>query len=52
VGDAPSIDSLQVKWPSGQVDRLARVPTAQQITIKEGSGIIRAQPFASVPKYI
>jgi hypothetical protein len=52
VGDARSIDSLQVKWPSGQLDRLARIPTAQQITVKEGSGIVRVQPFAGLPKYM
>jgi hypothetical protein len=52
VGDATSVDSIEVKWPSGHVDRLARVPTGQRITVKEGSGVTKAQPFGSLPKYV
>ena len=35
-----TIESLQVKWPSGQVDNLSKVPVNQIIAIKEGAGII------------
>ncbi len=35
-----TIESLQITWPSGQVDNLSKVPTNQIITVKEGTGII------------
>jgi hypothetical protein len=35
-----SIESLEITWPSGQVDRLANVPVDQIIAVKEGTGIV------------
>ncbi len=40
LGQRKTIDSLEIKWPSGQVDSLTKVPINQIITVKEGSGII------------
>jgi len=40
LGRRKSIDSLEITWPSGHVERLAGVPINQIITVKEGSGII------------
>ncbi|HTZ84474.1 MAG TPA: ASPIC/UnbV domain-containing protein, partial [Candidatus Acidoferrales bacterium] len=40
LGKRTKIESLEVTWPSGQVDRLTNVPIDQIITIREGSGII------------
>ncbi len=40
LGKRKSIESLQITWPSGQVDKLSKVPINQIVTVKEGSGII------------
>ncbi len=45
LGQRTQADSLEVRWPSGQVDRLEKVPAGQLITIKEGSGLVSAHPF-------
>ena len=40
LGQRKSIESLEIAWPSGVVDKLTNVPINQIITIKEGVGII------------
>ncbi|HET7207221.1 MAG TPA: CRTAC1 family protein [Terriglobales bacterium] len=40
-------DSVQIAWPSGQVDKLSNVAAGQTITVQEGKGIISARPYAS-----
>jgi hypothetical protein len=46
--------SLEIVWPSGQKDAIADVKANQFIKVKEGKGIISAQPIvfgvASTPK--
>jgi hypothetical protein len=37
--------SLEIVWPSGQRDKIADVKANQFITVKEGKGIISAQPI-------
>jgi hypothetical protein len=48
LGDRKTIDSLEIKWLSGTVDKLTDVPINQIITVKEGVGIVPSQ-FPSVP---
>ena len=40
LGKHTKIDSLEITWPSGQVDRLTNVPIDQIIAVKEGTGIV------------
>ncbi|MEJ2006539.1 MAG: CRTAC1 family protein [Acidobacteriota bacterium] len=40
LGKRKSIESLEITWPSGQVDHLTKVPINQFISVKEGSGIV------------
>jgi enediyne biosynthesis protein E4 len=40
LGKRKAIESLQITWPSGQVENLSKVPINQIITVKEGAGII------------
>jgi hypothetical protein len=39
LGQRNKIDSVEVQWPSGQVDRISNVPAGQTITVREGSGV-------------
>lgn len=48
LGQRKSIDSLEITWPSGTVDKLTHVPINQVITVKEGTGII-PRSFPIVP---
>jgi hypothetical protein len=48
LGKRTKIDSLEITWPSGQVDRLGNVPIDQIIAVKEGTGIV-PHSFPKVP---
>jgi enediyne biosynthesis protein E4 len=48
LGKRSKIDSLEISWPSGQVDRLSNVPTDKIIAVKEGTGIV-PKNFPKVP---
>jgi len=40
LGKRTKIESLEITWPSGQVDRLTNIPIDQIIAVKEGTGIV------------
>lgn len=42
MGKALKAKSIEVRWPSGQVDALQDIPVNQMITIKEGVGLFQA----------
>jgi enediyne biosynthesis protein E4 len=43
LGTAAQADAIEVRWPSGQTDRLTNVRADQIITVKEGAGQTGAQ---------
>jgi enediyne biosynthesis protein E4 len=45
VGKNKAIKSIEIRWPSGQVDSLKDLAANQLITVKEGAGIVRKTPF-------
>jgi enediyne biosynthesis protein E4 len=45
LGAAKNIDRLEVRWPSGQVDTVRKVPADRIVTLKEGQGIVESKPF-------
>jgi len=45
LGSAASVQSLDVAWPNGQVERLADVAANQAIVIEEGRGIVQRTPL-------
>jgi hypothetical protein len=40
LGNNTKIDSLEILWPSGQIDRLSSVPIDQIIAVQESRGIV------------
>ncbi len=48
LGKRSKIESLEITWPSGQVDRLTNVPVDKIIAVKEGAGIV-PRTFPRVP---
>jgi hypothetical protein len=39
-------DSIEIRWPSGQVDHLSNVAAGQTITLTEGKGQTSSRPYA------
>jgi len=40
-------DSIEIRWPSGQVDKLANVAAGQTITVTEGKGITGSRKYGT-----
>ena len=38
-------DTIEVQWPSGQVDKLSNIATGQTVTIEEGKGVINSRAY-------
>jgi enediyne biosynthesis protein E4 len=45
IGKAEKVDLLEIRWPSGLVEKLENVPPNQVVYVKEGSGIVRVMNF-------
>jgi hypothetical protein len=41
LGAAAKLDSLEIRWPSGQVDRLTNLPLNTYVKVVEGEGLAR-----------
>jgi hypothetical protein len=46
LGMASQADAVEVRWPSGQVDKLAGVNAGQTVTIQEAKGIVARRPYS------
>jgi enediyne biosynthesis protein E4 len=42
LGSASRIDSLEIRWPSGKIDKLTNLPINTYIKVVEGSGILKS----------
>jgi hypothetical protein len=45
LGAATKADSVEVQWPSGQIDKLSSVEAGQTVTVQEGKGIAASRPY-------
>ncbi len=48
LGTRQLAEAIEVRWPSGQVDRLANVAAGQTITVQEGRGQVSARPYTGI----
>ena len=46
LGQRDKADAIEIRWPSGQVDRLSNVPAGQTVTATEGKGQTSSRPYA------
>jgi hypothetical protein len=44
------IDSIEVRWPSGVVDKAANLSANKILTVKEGQGVIAQKNFNTSPR--
>jgi hypothetical protein len=47
LGKRSKIDSLEITWPSGQIDKLTKVPIDSITAVKEGAGVV-PHPFPKI----
>src|SRR5262249_27714983 len=40
-------DAIEIRWPSGETDRLSNIAAGQTITVTEGKGVTASHPYAS-----
>jgi hypothetical protein len=45
LGTATQADSIQIDWPSGQVDHLTNISAGQTISVQEGKGVVSSRAF-------
>jgi hypothetical protein len=38
-------DVIEIRWPSGQTERIEKVAADQIVTVKEGQGVVSARPL-------
>ena len=46
LGGQTKIDAIEVQWPSGQVEKLPGTAADQIVTVQEGKGVIKSQPYS------
>jgi hypothetical protein len=45
LGDATKADTVEVQWPSGQVEKLSGLAADQTVTIEEGKGVVATRAY-------
>lgn len=45
LGQRTEVQSIEIMWPSGRVERLAAEPAGQILSVEEGRGIVSRTPF-------
>ena len=38
-------DTIEIQWPSGQLDKLSNINAGQTVTVEEGKGVIANRPY-------
>jgi hypothetical protein len=46
LGAQTKADSVEIQWPSGQVDKLSNVTAGQTVTVEEGKGVVASRPYS------
>jgi hypothetical protein len=47
LGQLGKADAVEIRWPSGQVDKLSNVNAGQTVVVMEGRGISKSAPFST-----
>jgi hypothetical protein len=50
LGSQAKADSVEIQWPSGQIDKLANINGGQTVTVEEGKGIVGARNYGPQPR--
>ena len=47
LGAQTKADTIEIQWPSGQIDKLTNINAGQTITVQEGKGVIANRPYGT-----
>ncbi len=47
LGQQSKADSIEIQWPSGQIDKLANINAGQTITVQEGKGVVGSRSYSA-----
>jgi enediyne biosynthesis protein E4 len=50
LGPRTKADTIEIKWPSGNTDKLSNVDAGQTITVEEGKGIVATHAYGASAK--
>ena len=50
LGSQSKADTIELRWPSGQVDKLSNVNAGQTVTVEEGKGVVANRPYGTTKK--
>jgi enediyne biosynthesis protein E4 len=50
LGTQTKADSVEIQWPSGQVDKLSNLNAGQTVTVEEGKGVVGQRAYGSRAK--
>jgi hypothetical protein len=45
LGAQTKADTVDIQWPSGQIDKLSNVSAGQTVTVEEGKGVIGQRAY-------
>jgi len=51
LGAQTKADSVEIQWPSGQMERLTNINASQTVTVQEGKGIVGTRAYAPPHAY-
>ncbi len=51
LGTNVKADTVEIQWPSGQVDRFSNTSAGQTVTVEEGKGIVTTRLYATPARY-
>jgi len=46
LGTQTKADTVEIQWPSGQVDKLSNLNAGQTVTVEEGKGVVGNKPYS------
>jgi hypothetical protein len=49
LGDAASVDRVDIRWPGGRLERVEKPPANHVVTVQEGRGVTAQVPFTRTP---
>ncbi len=45
---ATKADSVEIRWPSGQIDKIGGLAVGQTIAVQEGKGVVTTRPYSTM----
>ena len=51
LGALTKADSVEIQWPSGQLDKLSNIDAGQSVTVQEGKGITSTRAYSAPHAY-